>query len=97
MTVDIFHDSLFAMSLQLVSYAGVVGKECADAIAKHQAIQGNDTPAETTSPCVTLKAILSMAPPGLHLRKLPAPVQANQNAPTHLPQSLNIFPTFMML
>eukprot|EP00983_Pelagomonas_calceolata_P111706 1159810-Pelagomonas_calceolata.AAC.27 len=29
------------MSLQLVSYAGVVGKECADAIAKHQAIQGN--------------------------------------------------------
>eukprot|EP00983_Pelagomonas_calceolata_P064046 1147953-Pelagomonas_calceolata.AAC.1 len=34
--------------------AGIAGNECADAIAKHQAIQNDDTPANTTFPCVNL-------------------------------------------
>eukprot|EP00983_Pelagomonas_calceolata_P020078 633409-Pelagomonas_calceolata.AAC.1 len=32
-----------------------------------------------------VKAILSIIPPGLPLRRLPAFMQAYQNAPTHLP------------
>eukprot|EP00983_Pelagomonas_calceolata_P080690 1155250-Pelagomonas_calceolata.AAC.4 len=35
-------------------HAGIAGNNCADAIAKHQAIQGDDTPADTTFPCVNL-------------------------------------------
>eukprot|EP00983_Pelagomonas_calceolata_P078667 1154334-Pelagomonas_calceolata.AAC.3 len=60
--------------------------ECEDAIAKHQAIQGNDTPAETT---YSLKATLFMTPPGLppQRRKLPKPMHVHQNARTHMPSS----------
>eukprot|EP00983_Pelagomonas_calceolata_P079048 1154513-Pelagomonas_calceolata.AAC.3 len=36
-------------------YAGVAGTECAGAIAKHQAIQGDDTPADTTFPRLNLE------------------------------------------
>eukprot|EP00983_Pelagomonas_calceolata_P105257 1159113-Pelagomonas_calceolata.AAC.15 len=32
--------------------AGIAGNECPGAISKHQAIQSNDTPADTTFPCV---------------------------------------------
>eukprot|EP00983_Pelagomonas_calceolata_P081894 1155738-Pelagomonas_calceolata.AAC.1 len=37
------------------SHAGIAGNECADAIAKLQPIQGDDTPADTTFPCVNLE------------------------------------------
>eukprot|EP00983_Pelagomonas_calceolata_P074925 1152769-Pelagomonas_calceolata.AAC.8 len=37
------------------SHAGIAGNKCAGAVAKHQAIQGNDAPADTTSPCVNLE------------------------------------------
>eukprot|EP00983_Pelagomonas_calceolata_P066576 1149103-Pelagomonas_calceolata.AAC.2 len=37
------------------SHAGIAGNECADAIAKHQAIQGDDTPADIAFPCVNLE------------------------------------------
>eukprot|EP00983_Pelagomonas_calceolata_P049143 1141364-Pelagomonas_calceolata.AAC.3 len=37
------------------SHAGIAGNEYADAIAKHQAIQSDDTPADTTFPCVNLQ------------------------------------------
>eukprot|EP00983_Pelagomonas_calceolata_P077773 1154013-Pelagomonas_calceolata.AAC.3 len=68
------------------SYGPPWGNKYADAMAKHQAIQDDDTPADTTfrgsSPLSILKVILSMTPPGLPLRKLSAPMQAHQNAPT---------------
>eukprot|EP00983_Pelagomonas_calceolata_P029449 922622-Pelagomonas_calceolata.AAC.1 len=37
------------------SHAGIAGNKCANAIAKHQAIQGDDTPADTTFPHVNLE------------------------------------------
>eukprot|EP00983_Pelagomonas_calceolata_P084115 1156298-Pelagomonas_calceolata.AAC.1 len=37
------------------SHAGIAGNECADAIAKHQAIQDNDAPEGTTFPCANLE------------------------------------------
>eukprot|EP00983_Pelagomonas_calceolata_P047327 1140590-Pelagomonas_calceolata.AAC.1 len=37
------------------SHTGIAGNKCADAIAKHQAIQGDDTPADTTFPCANLE------------------------------------------
>eukprot|EP00983_Pelagomonas_calceolata_P068276 1149852-Pelagomonas_calceolata.AAC.2 len=37
------------------SHAGIADNEYADAIAKHQAIQGDDTPADTIFPCVNLE------------------------------------------
>ena len=40
---------------KLKSHAGIAGNECADSIAKHQAIQNNDTPADTTFPCANLE------------------------------------------
>eukprot|EP00983_Pelagomonas_calceolata_P074278 1152493-Pelagomonas_calceolata.AAC.4 len=64
-------------------HAGIASNECADAIAKHQAIQGDDTPADTTFPCVNLEGNpfhhggVMKTPPGLPLRKLPAPMQAH--------------------
>eukprot|EP00983_Pelagomonas_calceolata_P084205 1156315-Pelagomonas_calceolata.AAC.5 len=64
-------------SYKVKSHAGITGNECADAIAKHQAIQDDDTPAGTTFPVQTLKAILSIPPPGLPLRKLPENMQVH--------------------
>eukprot|EP00983_Pelagomonas_calceolata_P018800 590759-Pelagomonas_calceolata.AAC.1 len=37
------------------SHAAIAGNECADAIAKHQAIQDNDTPADTNFPCANIE------------------------------------------
>eukprot|EP00983_Pelagomonas_calceolata_P055929 1144367-Pelagomonas_calceolata.AAC.1 len=36
-------------------HAGIASNECADAITKHQAIQDNDAPADTTFPCANLQ------------------------------------------
>eukprot|EP00983_Pelagomonas_calceolata_P063372 1147692-Pelagomonas_calceolata.AAC.1 len=36
-------------------HAKIADNECVDAIAKHQAIQRDDTPADTTFPCVNLE------------------------------------------
>eukprot|EP00983_Pelagomonas_calceolata_P071223 1151125-Pelagomonas_calceolata.AAC.3 len=36
-------------------HVGIAGKEYADAIAKHQAIQDDNTPADMTFPCVSLE------------------------------------------
>eukprot|EP00983_Pelagomonas_calceolata_P040247 1137522-Pelagomonas_calceolata.AAC.1 len=90
-------------------------------IAENQAIQGDDTPADTAFHCVNPRgnpfrgtwlafkgaarvmtslqaqpstvsiqgAIPSVTPHGLPSRELPAPMQINQNAPTHQPQSLD--------
>eukprot|EP00983_Pelagomonas_calceolata_P030699 964210-Pelagomonas_calceolata.AAC.1 len=41
--------------LPLRGHAGIVGIKCTDANAKHPAIQGNDTPADMTFPCVNLE------------------------------------------
>ena len=71
--------------VKVKSHAGIVGNECADAIAKHQAIQDNDTPTDITFPCANLKAILFMTPRGLPLRKLPALTQMLLDAGTPLP------------
>eukprot|EP00983_Pelagomonas_calceolata_P063977 1147926-Pelagomonas_calceolata.AAC.2 len=73
-------DSASALNI-LFSLVDVGSNECADAIAKHQAIQDDDNPADTAFPCVNLEGILPQTPPGLPLRKLPAPMQAHRNTP----------------
>eukprot|EP00983_Pelagomonas_calceolata_P037800 1136520-Pelagomonas_calceolata.AAC.1 len=58
-------------------------------VAKYQGIQGDDTLADITFPHVNLEGN-PFHDTWLALRKLPTPVQANQNAPTHMPQNLDI-------
>eukprot|EP00983_Pelagomonas_calceolata_P041316 1138012-Pelagomonas_calceolata.AAC.7 len=74
------------LSLKVKSHAGIAVNGNADAIAKHQAIQDDNTPANTTFPCVKLEGNPFHETIWLYLRKLPAPMQVNQNAPTHLPR-----------
>eukprot|EP00983_Pelagomonas_calceolata_P004507 146297-Pelagomonas_calceolata.AAC.1 len=40
---------------EVTPHAGIAGKKCADAIAKHQAIQDDDTPVDTTFLCANLE------------------------------------------
>eukprot|EP00983_Pelagomonas_calceolata_P082095 1155814-Pelagomonas_calceolata.AAC.2 len=62
------------------SHAGTAGNERADAVAKHQAIQGNSTPADTTFPCVNLEGTpvhdttwLAFENPSAHMQALQCP------------------------
>eukprot|EP00983_Pelagomonas_calceolata_P017900 561619-Pelagomonas_calceolata.AAC.1 len=71
------------------SYAGIAGNKCAD--ASPSTIQDNDVTSQGRSLLTqpsrmqALKAILSMTPPGLPLRKLSAPMQVILDAQAHLP------------
>eukprot|EP00983_Pelagomonas_calceolata_P066027 1148835-Pelagomonas_calceolata.AAC.1 len=79
------------------SHAGIAGNECADAIAKHQAIQGDDILADTTFPCVNLAGNPFHATTWLAFEEAARSHASISERPDSPAPKLNILPTFMML
>eukprot|EP00983_Pelagomonas_calceolata_P049708 1141633-Pelagomonas_calceolata.AAC.4 len=98
MIIQLVHNSPAPIYLyKVISHAEIAGNKCADVIAKHQAIQVDSTPADTAFPSVNLEGNPFHDTTWLAFEETASTHASTSERPAHMPQSLNMFPTFMTL